>query len=256
MNIIIGTMVRLRHIFGATEYVRNKSCCSHKVYNINMYLRLAGSGKSIVTTRVVDMLLSDPQIPVAYFYCDYGESASLEAIQILGSFVKQLLYRFEIPAVIKGLIQQAYTYDGADERKPVIEEVETILRTTFGLFAGHTIYFVLDGLDECPLPERSKILPILRNIVDFNDQVVKIFVSTREEVDTMQQLKDFPSICISDRRNTSDITRFVKDTVEQRQKESILTISDPKLMHEIMNALIDGARGMYVFELQTDTAAD
>jgi hypothetical protein len=212
-------------------------------------LRLAGSGKSIVTTRVVDTLVSDPQVPVAYFYCDYGESASLEALQILGSFVKQLLYRFEIPSVIEDLMEQAYTYDGADERKPNIDEVERILRTTLELFSGRTIYFVLDGLDECPLKERSKILPIMRNVVDFNDPVVKIYVATREEVDIMQQLKDFPSICISDCRNTSDITCFVKDTVEQRQKENLLTISDPELLDEIMNALIDGAHGMYVFIL-------
>lgn len=189
----------------------------------------------------------DAQIRLAYFYCDYSQSNSLETIAILGSLVKQLLYWVQIPQDIASEIDRSYRYR-PNTRKPTANELKSILLSAIKLYTGHRVCFVIDGIDECRIEERSKLLKLLKELAESNDIMVKIFVASRDEIDIMQQLEQYPSIRISEANTMDDISLFIRESIESKAMTQDIVVRDPKLLDDITNALLDGACGMYAFK--------
>lgn len=108
---------------------------------------------------------------------------------------------------------------------------------------------IIDALDECDPARRHEILIALDTIIHRSANLVKVFVSSRDDNDIVCRLTNSPNVYIHATDNGEDIHRFVYTEVNQSLKDQRLLsgiISD-HMKSRIINTLIEGAQGMYVF---------
>jgi hypothetical protein len=108
---------------------------------------------------------------------------------------------------------------------------------------------VVDALDECGPGKRADLLETLEKILEDSPQLVKIFVSSRDDQDLVCHLQHYPNLEIASDRNKDDIAAFVRAETERLVKRKrLLRNSEARAREElkelIMNRVIEGADGM------------
>lgn len=107
---------------------------------------------------------------------------------------------------------------------------------------------VIDALDECDKDTRSRLLSVLATIMESTPNLVKIFISSRDDDDIVIKLNKRPTIRISPKDNSEDIERFVQSEIDKRISSRELLhgkVSDTLKGH-VIKTLINGADGMLV----------
>jgi len=105
----------------------------------------------------------------------------------------------------------------------------------------------IDALDECNPETRSDFIDALERILQTSKNIVKIFISSRNDQDIVFHLKHRLNLEISSNRNCDDIANFVEaETRRLIQKGKLLRYSmSRKEMEElIIHQVIKGASGM------------
>lgn len=105
---------------------------------------------------------------------------------------------------------------------------------------------VIDALDECDEEKRYSLLEALKEILRRAEGLVKVFLSSRDDQDIVDQLVNGSNIEIETCRNQIDINRFVQHEVVTRRKAQKFrcgSISD-SLEYRMQQELCDGAQGM------------
>ena len=107
---------------------------------------------------------------------------------------------------------------------------------------------VIDALDECNPEKRADLLEALETILRESTQIVKIFVSSRDDQDIACRLKDYPNLEISSDRNLDDIVSFVRAETRSlitRRKLLRFSTSKDELEEVIIDQVTKGTAGMY-----------
>lgn len=203
---------------------------------------VAGCGKTILAADVVEVLNSAEldDVEVTYYYCDYADKASLEPAFILGALARGLLRNYNIPEEIGHLIERHYL-DG--KRTPEMSEVFQILMQTICWFQN--VILVVDGIDELNLQDRNTILRCFKTMTSCPGLSVKVFITCREDQDVLSVLSPLPDVCfrvnVLESATFTEIERYVRESVESRLP---VIKSNMKLKYEVIQTLIDGAKGM------------
>ncbi len=145
-----------------------------------------GSGKSVLMANIVDDLhlhAESVKHPVAYFFCRYDSSESLNPRTVIGSLARQLLRRISDLTTVQDLVEKTTLVLDS-------EEILCILRRA--LPPQFRAYFVLDGLDECDDRQRGALTSYLRKLQDIF--ALDICVSYRLEAGNVLRLSP-GSIC-------------------------------------------------------------
>lgn len=177
---------------------------------------------------------------MAWFYCDYMETETLEPPEIVGSIIKQLLPTHLLPMSIDLQLQLEQIYDNS--RVPDIEELFDMLSRVISQLSK--VFIVLDGLDECKEGERYLFLRRLQDLSNSSTTPVKLFIASREEVDIKEAIGNSLSIRTAGPQVSLDIAAVVRNLVQTRVEGRRSWSQDPVLLQEIVDALIAGARGM------------
>lgn len=136
-------------------------------------------------------------------------------------------------------------------RNPENEELFQLLVSVVHLSA--TAYIVIDGIDECKDEDRRQLLLYLNNLIKISKRKVRIFVSSRPEVDISKSLGDFCPISLDPSTTRSDIEVFIHDAIDQRlQPGGGLVVSQSSMIEEIKVALVEGSDGMCVLHAYED----
>ena len=216
---------------------------------------IPGSGKSMLVAHVVDYFQTRSSsercpAPLAYFYCvrNTNEPERADPEELLRSILEQLSSSDQdLP--IREPVAQAYLLRRKEargrklERLGLDETVEIILE----LLDTNPATIVIDGLDECDPARRQDLLNALQTIIKVSNNVVKVFVSSRDDHDLVHRLSQTPNLYIRASDNKEDIERFVKSRVnESIKKEKLLCgIVSDSLRDIIVGTLIEKARGMF-----------
>ena len=201
-----------------------------------------GSGKSVLLANVVDDLnlhVQSADCPVAYFFCRHDISESLNAHTVVGSLARQLLRPIPNLTMVEDLLDK--TTSGLD-----FESILSVLQRA--LSSDFRAYFVLDGLDECDNHQKRALIEQLRKLQD--RLVLRVCVSYRSEADnisrlSLEQFARQRTVAIPD--NNPDIESFVNAELERCIQSRELTMIDPTLSLEILDALLQGAQGMFLW---------
>ena len=192
--------------------------------------------------------------PFSYFYCarNAAEQQRAEPDEVMRSIVKQLSCSSPDRTVWQPIIdtynerkEQAEEEGGEPARLSTQDCVDLIL----AFAEQNPITIIIDALDECDPAKRHELLTALGTLIRDSSDLVKIFVSSRDDNDIVCRLSDSSNIYIHARDNGEDIERFVKTKVAQsiRLKRLLDGEVPDYLKDQIVNALIQGAQGMYVY---------
>jgi len=183
---------------------------------------------------------------LAFFYCkrDPAEPKRSESREILLSLLRQLArstsYECVHPAIAEKWQERQ---DGSADYKLSYGECIDLLKEI--TWCGETT-IIIDALDECRSDQRYILLEALHDIGNNSEGLVKIFVSSRREIDIVDHFSGSLNLEIESKDNLEDITRFVTVELDKRVKNRRLLRGkvSPALKAEIKDRLLQEANGM------------
>lgn len=218
---------------------------------------IPGAGKSKLTTIFIESLLeqhrkaSTPPPPLAYFYCSRrgADTRSRSSLEILSALLRQLTGR-DTQLPLRGTValefqrrKELYGGTGAQISRLNTEDVVTHI---LAIAADDPIIIVVDALDEADEAERGDLFRSLEKILQESQNVVKIFVSSRNDGDIVDALEHYSNTNIEEGMNGEDIRKFAEYKVQEaiESKRLLRGRVSLSLRKEITETLLKGAQGM------------
>jgi hypothetical protein len=195
---------------------------------------------------VIEKLLSEQQQePVAFFYCDRNEDPRRKATAVLQVLLKQLSIRFS-GSMLPRPVLEAYKKKESKanaSKEFASDECQDLICSLFAIHPQITI--LIDGLDEMSVTDREEVLAFLKDVVQFQPSLVKVFISSRDSQDIKEEMEEAPNLYIRPIDNLPDIRRFVDREVEEFVKKKRKILENPDGMrYEMVSALMSKADGM------------
>ncbi|KLU92528.1 hypothetical protein MAPG_11473 [Magnaporthiopsis poae ATCC 64411] len=208
-----------------------------------LWLRgIPGAGKTVLAGNMIEKALRRSSInsAVAFFFCDYRDSETLEVVNILGALVSQLARQSDAAyQLLEAYYSHLHPAAGLPKR-PSVDGLKPLLADMAALY-GNT-YVIVDGLDECGKQLRSVIQALLPEAG--SQQTMSVAILSRDEADIRRTIGDrFVELEIL--AHSEDLAQYVSAQIAERLQTSRLRFNDPSLKNEIGDALIKGAGGMF-----------
>lgn len=216
-------------------------------FNVVWLVGSVGTGKSSLTSMLLEDFATNPSGSLAFFYCSKKASKKDQ----------QLTARDSVENVLRTLIMQlSMSSDGSSISDEIREyhtaskqgirgggmELEDCITLLEGIVSKENrprITIVIDALDEClNFPE---LLKILQKVFGSTD-TVRIFVSSRFEVDVQVYIPKAQKIVL-EQQNGADILTYVDTEIAERRVGSGLT--DEQAV-ELKSIVMRRHEGMYV----------
>jgi hypothetical protein len=210
---------------------------------------IPGCGKTILSSTIIEHLLQhchdDTSIATAYFYFDFNDTQKQDPELMLLSLLCQLLQRLVV--IPKG-VEALFSSCENGQRKPSLHALLDVTRQVAQEFAH--VYVILDALDECA--QRSELMDMLETIAGWPLNNLHLLITSRKERDIETSLGSYvgeeDTVCLQRDVVDQDIQRYVQQRL--RDNKSLAKWNkDAVISQEIEDALMRGARGMYVFNL-------
>jgi hypothetical protein len=186
---------------------------------------------------------------LAFFYCsrNTAEPTRSDPKLIMASLARQLSYDGPHQPLLQPAVQiyeekEAQAF--ASGPLMTTESRDLIVRLT--QHYPQTI-LIIDALDECSPEKRFELLGAFQTILQFSKNVVKIFISSRNDQDIVFHLKHHPNLEIDSTRNSADIAHFVSSETQRLIQSGQLLRSSPsceEMRELIIQQVVKGASGM------------
>ncbi|KAH7348858.1 hypothetical protein BKA65DRAFT_550923 [Rhexocercosporidium sp. MPI-PUGE-AT-0058] len=206
---------------------------------------IPGCGKSVLSSSIIDFLGSKNN--VMYYYCDYADKRTLDPANVFGTLARQILMRIDpLPEPLATMIEEA-AHDG-NRLADHIQALE-ILQQCIAVYLK-PIHLSIDGLDEMTEDSQKITCRGLSRMVNDDRSVIKLFMTGREDLANLLLIKtaiQYTLVCITTSMITSDILSYVQASTQRRITEGSLVVKDPELEHVIVDELVKGAHGMFLW---------
>ncbi|KAG9604439.1 hypothetical protein KCU86_g1917, partial [Aureobasidium melanogenum] len=214
---------------------------------------IPGCGKSILSSLVVQQHLTERQNdlvtePFAYFYCANYETEKerRRPEEILRSIVRQLTTSGRSRAEVRHVLSSEYDrlrakckVDGIDLIRPRTEDCERLIME---ITLNSPVTIVVDALDELPDDDRYKLLGVLKRIVANAQNLVKVFLTTRNDSGTFRTLSTASQICVQSQHTHKDMEHFIRQLTNGAMGQGkLLTLQDPVLEESLIQILLKEA---------------
>lgn len=121
------------------------------------------------------------------------------------------------------------------------QESNLLLISLLDIFPRTTI--IIDALDESDPTERGRLLEVLTDIIHSSTSMVKIFISSRDDIDIKLKLEKVPNLYIEAQDNSEDIERFIHREMKSTKNRRLYNLPD-ELKNKIISTLTKKANGM------------
>ncbi|KAJ7029871.1 ankyrin repeat-containing domain protein [Mycena alexandri] len=201
---------------------------------------MAGAGKTVLSSRVVDHLESQSwksNTGVACIYLNHKETETQTPSHLLGALWRQLVVGKPISPVVLEL------YDHSRERatRPSLDDVSTALNSALEQYSK--TYLVVDALDEYPEDRRNILLQCLSTAIR-GPTSVKLMLTSRPHLTLDTFFQKFETLEI--RATEEDIGRYVDVQISKWPRLSRHVHSRPELQDEIRRKMIRNVDGMFL----------
>ncbi|KAF6812509.1 ankyrin repeat protein [Colletotrichum plurivorum] len=202
---------------------------------------IPGAGKTVLAASIIEAALekNTETTPTAFFFCDYKDTATQVVENILGTLAYQLAIQKE---EAYRMLEQYYC-----ELCPSTGLPRQASRRALNKLLGQMLalydyaYLFIDGVDECG----SSTAEVVEALFDVSNDAnnVSIALLSRDEDEIRDRVEaDFVTIEIA--AHEGDVTEYVTAQIEERIRTRKLRVSGPNLKGEILQELVDGAKGM------------
>ena len=180
---------------------------------------------------------------MAYFYCvrqGQGQSGT-DPVVILRSLVRQLAWSLDGSSISPSVrtFYDKWRYEKPGSGHLSLEECSGLLTAMFSSYSNTTI--ILDALDECEKP--YELLRALQTIANSTTSQIKLFVSSRLNVNVASVLSHCGKIDIQSQGTSKDMDIFLHTEVKQGDRH-LLKGNFPELEDRLIAVLRDRAQGM------------
>lgn len=215
-------------------------------------MRSANMKRSMFVQRLLtETLTCTNAAPVAYFYCtrNTAEPQRSDPTEVLRAILKQLMCSRPDWQMDSSTAKEYRTrkkeaeIDNSEIAR--LDIWETTCKITQAV-AETPVTIFIDAIDECRFDQRYQLLQALDHLLESSDHLVKVFVSSREDVDIVLRLQKCPNIYINVDDNRDDINRFVQAEIGKALNEGRLLNGrvSSELQRRITKSLIMKAQGM------------
>lgn len=199
---------------------------------------IPGAGKTLLASTVVNEIHQsfqhDKSVGLAFFYCDFRESLTIEAI--LGCLLAQLAQRLP---VFPELLEDLYDDHLAMRTRPTTSELVEILHVTVSRFLK--VFVVIDALDECEVSDGT-CTTVIEQIFSLQKRNNLAFLATsRDQPDISIKFEGLP--CLRIRATEGDIEKFLRG--QMRVLPNFVQRS-PELQTDIVSKITEAVDGMQV----------
>jgi hypothetical protein len=200
---------------------------------------IPGAGKTVLASFIIQHIqrfCNEPNLGASghvYYYCYFGRNQD-ETCPLLRWTISQLCRQLnEIPNKLRSLL-------AAGTEPGYIDLLELLVMI---LKRFECVYVVIDALDESQ--SRDNILNLLHHLAtDLSSDKLRILATSRQERDVQRTLAQLGgNISMSNDLVDEDIALFIES---QLQSDRRLRFWPDSLKREVKQALIKGAKGMYV----------
>ncbi|ROT39647.1 hypothetical protein SODALDRAFT_309087 [Sodiomyces alkalinus F11] len=206
---------------------------------------IPGSGKTKLASLVVDELPGSENM--AYFYCMRNPAEPLrgQCNAVLASLVRQLASTSAdsplLSAVVNHYRDALDGMAGFDDFAWTSDESSAILLELLEDYPAVTLVF--DAMDEVNPEDRQELMDILSELLREAPNLLKIFVSSRENYDIALHFEGSPNIYIDAQDNRGDIESFIDDRLTAAK---LLRGRLPDTLRlKIADTLLEKAHGMF-----------
>ncbi|KAI0892243.1 ankyrin repeat-containing domain protein [Annulohypoxylon nitens] len=199
---------------------------------------IPGAGKTILTSIVVDDLTArfnnNPDIGVAYIYCNFQRQDEQTAPNLLASLLKQLSQqRLSLPDNVKSLYNDHKNKPARLFFKEISEALQSVI------VSYHRAFVIVDALDEYRTSDRMKFLTEISGIQAKTN--LNVFTTSRSIPEISERFKDAISleVCASE----EDVRRYVDGHMSRLPS---FVDRDQKLQEEIKSGISQSVGGMFL----------
>ncbi|KAK8113490.1 ankyrin repeat-containing domain protein [Apiospora sp. TS-2023a] len=210
--------------------------------NSRLWLKgIPGAGKTVLAGVVIEEALNrnTETTPSAFFFCDYNNAATHNTETILRALVYQLAIQKEEAYTKLEQHHQAQHFSGLP-KTPDTQSLRNLLQEMTSLF-DH-VFLTVDGIDECGTHDED----VLETLIAISEATGNISMAllSRNESNIRELLEgDFVSIEIA--AHKEDVREYVRAQLGDRIRRRRLHLDNPDLKEEILERLVDGAKGMF-----------
>lgn len=206
------------------------------------------STSSLVVDTLRNAKTAGSREALAFFYCDRNDPGNSTPEVVLRAIVKQLSCLEQDSDLLKPIVDK---YENAkkagDVSEPLdLDECRDLIIKLLPSYPQTNI--VIDALDECHQGTRSRLISALTAIMETAPgmNLVKIFISSRDNDDIVLKLSKLPNIRIDSADNSGDIREFIRSEVKNRidNRELLRGNVSSDLRAHVIDTLIQGADGM------------
>ncbi|KAF4461456.1 hypothetical protein FALBO_11750 [Fusarium albosuccineum] len=199
---------------------------------------LAGCGKTILSTAILDYLLPiDTHITLAFFF-DFNDTRKQKLEDLLRSLASQLYHTGREAARRLG---DLFTSHDDGRRQPDMATLSAYINTVMQTIGR--VVVIIDALDECTT--REELLQWIGGLATSN---VRFIVTGRPEADFQRELprsfEERNCVSLDKQAINADIRSYVVATLEQKTSFVEKKLSQD-LLDEIRDKIGNGADGMF-----------
>lgn len=208
-----------------------------------------GCGKSSLVSRVIEWHLErlsfDHLTQVAYFYCSRTKGEAQDPgttpETVMSSIASQLLWSPDGSGIAERVsnLYKSWRNERPDEARLSLEESSNIVAELVNSWSQTTI--IIDALDECSQP--YPLLRTLKRVIGSSAGRVKLFVSSRMNVDVADVLVDVSRVEIQVQDTSADVYKYVWKELKEGDRR-LLKGREPELEDRMIATLNSRAQGM------------
>lgn len=176
----------------------------------------AGSGKSVISTQLVNFMKAEKHFIIHHF-CTYSYASSMMYDQILKSLLLQLLRKDG------ELVAHVYEECVLGKKSPTVSALEQLLQTLFKSMSNEPcqteyIWVILDGLDECEADKQACVVSLMNQITSKPSAsgctICKVLISSRPSPVLSNRLRKKQTISLTDEKDC--VEQAIRQYASQR----------------------------------------
>jgi hypothetical protein len=174
---------------------------------------------------------------LAYFYCDFRKSESMDPVNAIGSLVAHIVTQLGIfPDELEREYERSFSNTGQSTR-PTISMLCSALET---LADGRRLILLVDALDECQNP--GDLSRTLKSLAGAKGNI-NVLVTSRDEPDISQALLESRRFSLES--HSPEVSEDIRSYIDSRlQSESGFLWLSPSAKADIQRSLNSGSGGM------------
>lgn len=184
---------------------------------------IMGSGKTSLTSKVIDSFLSEKQAKSAlfgYFYCanNVSEPERADPSHILRSLLQQMTFVGDSARSVRETLMIEYQKRKAEVKVDGFEmsqlSIDDCTKMLLDIMWSNPAVIVIDAIDEVEEARRNELVYSLNRIAAQASSIVKIILTSRFSNDLTLQINDPTVITVNRSDSRSDMELFVRQRLD------------------------------------------